>query len=412
MSVETVRPRISGRTVEKAPVRIAHLGLGAFHRAHQAWYTAHAAGDPWGIAAFTGRSPAVAQALAAQDCVYTVIERGAEGDRAEIVESIVEAHDGADVSAWRSTIASPDVAVITLTVTEAGYARGSTPPRRLVEGLAARRAADGGPVSIVSCDNLPGNGQAMRAAIDALADPDLAGWIDANVAFVDTMVDRITPSATAADSTAALALTGALDEAPVVTEPFSEWILAGDFPAGRPAWETAGARFVADATPYEERKLWLLNAAHSLLAYAGSGRGFDSIDEAFADDELNAMTEQLWAEQRAVLSLGDEEIDSALAALRERFANPRIRHSLQQIAQMGALKLPVRILDPMRRREQRGIGHGAAQRATIAAWADHLVRFDPADAASAAIARLLARNPRAEPVDLIIDTLTTEQHAS
>ncbi len=412
MTVQTADTGTVGRAADRAPVRIAHIGLGAFHRAHQAWYTAHATGDPWGIAAVTGRSPATARVLADQDCVYTLIERGADGDRAEIIESITEAHNGADMSAWTRTIASPDVAVITLTVTEAGYAPGATPARRLVEGLVARRAADGGPLSIVGCDNLPANGQAMRAAVLTLAEPDLAGWIDANAAFVDTMVDRITPSTTDADRTAARLLTGLPDEAPVVTEPFSEWILAGEFPAGRPAWETAGARFVADVAPYEERKLWLLNAAHSFLSYAGSVRGFDSIDAAFADDELRAMTEQLWAQQRSVLSLGDEEIDSAIAALRERFANPRIRHSLQQIAQMGALKLPIRILQPMRLREDRGLGQGTAQRATIAAWAEYLARFEPPDAGSEVVARMLARSPNSDPVDLIIDTLTSEEQPS
>lgn len=412
MSVQTAHSGTVSRTADRAPVRIAHIGLGAFHRAHQAWYTAHATGDPWGIAAFTGRSPAAAQVLAEQDCVYTLIERSADGDRAEIIESIVEARDGADAAAWTRTIASPDVAVITLTVTEAGYVPGATPARRLIQGLTARRAADGGPLSIVGCDNLPANGQAMRAAILTLATSDLVCWIDENVAFVDAMVDRITPSTTEADRTAARLLTGMPDEAPVVTEPFSEWILAGEFPAGRPAWETAGARFVPHVAPYEERKLWLLNAAHSFLAYAGSVRGFDSIDAAFADDELRAMTEQLWAEQRNVLSLGDDEIDSALTALRQRFANPRIRHSLQQIAQMGALKLPIRILHPMRLRADRGLAEGTAQRAAIAAWAEYLSRFDPPDAGSAAVARTLARSPSSDPVDLIIDTLTSEEQPS
>jgi fructuronate reductase len=412
VSVQIAGSGIVGRTADKAPVRIAHMGLGAFHRSHQAWYTTHATGDPWGIAGFTGRSPAAAQVLTDQDCVFTLIERGADGDRAEVIESIVEAHDGADVSAWTRTIAAPDVAVVTLTVTEAGYAPRATPPRRLVQGLSARCAADGGPLSVVACDNLPGNGQAMRAAVLALAAPDLAGWIDANVSFVDTMVDRITPSTTDADRIAARLLTGGRDDTPVVAEPFSEWVLAGEFPGGRPAWEMAGARFVADVAPYEERKLWLLNAAHSFLAYAGSVRGFDSIDTAFADDELRGMTEQLWAEQRTVLSLGDEEVDSAIASLRDRFANPRIRDSLQQIAQMGALKLPIRILQPMRLREKRGLAEGIAQRATIAAWAEYLTRFETPDAGSDAVARMLARNPSSDPVDLIIDTLTSEEQPS
>ena len=398
------------RRTRRPPVRVVHLGLGAFHRAHQAWYSD--ADDGWGIAAFTGRSPRAARELAAQDGVYTLLERGADGDRAALVQSVVEAHDGADAAAWRSAVANPQVAVLTLTVTEAGYhatptggldrddpvvvadvaslVRGGpahSAPGRLVDGLRSRREAGGGPIAVVSCDNLAGNGRVTRAVVGELAgavDPALADWVDTHVAFVATMVDRITPATTDADRRAAHEL-GFDDAVPVVAEPFSEWALAGAFPAGRPAWERAGARFVDDVEPYENRKLWLLNGAHSLLAYRGLAAGHETVAQAFADASIAAEVEALWAEARAVLPLPDAEIDEAVASLRERFANPRIRHTLAQIAVDGSFKLPLRVAEPMRRRLAAGLGPGQAQVGVLAAWALHLERVGPTDEASRAL---------------------------
>ena len=271
-----------------------HLGLGAFHRAHQAWYTDRADAG-WGIAAFTGRSPTAAEALAAQDGLYVLVERAADGDTATVVQSIVQAHDGGDELAWRAAVADPAVTVLTLTVTEAGYAASATDdvaalrsgggaltaPGRLVDGLRARRDAGVGPLAVVSCDNLPANGAVTERVVRGVArlvDPGLDDWIARNVSFVSTMVDRITPATTDDDRAVARALTGFADAVPVVTEPFSEWVLSGDFPAGRPPWERVGARFVADVEPYEQRKLWLLNAGHSLLAYRGRLLGHDTVD--------------------------------------------------------------------------------------------------------------------------------------
>lgn len=394
----------------RPPVRVVHLGLGAFHRAHQAWYT-DGADDAWGIAAFTGRSPAAAVALAAQDGLYVLVERGADGDSATLVQSIVEAHDGGDVRAWRAAVADPAVAVLTLTVTEAGYhatasgdldgtdeavrsdvvalrAGGAarTAPGRLVDGLRSRRAAGCGPVAVVSCDNLPANGAVVGAVVRGLArlvDADLDDWIGRNVSFVSTMVDRITPATTDADRAAARELTGFADAVPVVTEPFSEWVLSGDFPAGRPAWERLGARFVDDIEPYERRKLWLLNAGHSLLAYRGRLLGFETVGQACGP--LSEELERLWREARPLLPLDAAEIDGALAALRDRFANPRIRHGLEQIGTDGSFKLPVRVVEPVRRRLAAGLGAGPAQLGVLAAWASYLVRFGPTDRPSEAL---------------------------
>ena len=377
------RPNAAARgdraLAQPAPVRIVHLGLGAFHRAHQAWYTWRATdGAEWGIAAFTGRGPAAAETLTAQDGLFTLVERAPDEDRVEVVGSIVQAHDGARVDLLGELLARPEVAIVTLTVTEAGYrlratgepdlddpavaadvdrlaaaaadgaplaqAAPVTALGRLVAGLEARRRAGGAPIAIVPCDNIPGNAEFVRVGLVGLArlvEPRLAAWIDAEVSFVGTSVDRITPRLESAGLPAVKAA-GWLDAAPVVTEPFRDWTLSGDFPAGRPRWETAGARFVDDVEPWERRKLWLLNGAHTILAAAGALRGLDTVAEAIADDECRAAVGAFWAEAASRLPAGIEHVDYR-AALIERFANPRIVHRLAQIAADGSTKARVRL---------------------------------------------------------------------
>lgn len=357
---------------------IVHLGVGAFARAHLAWYTAHTSGEPWGITAFTGRSPAAADALTAQDCRYTLVTRAATGDTAEVVDTIVAAHPGSDDTTWRHVVASPETTIVTLTVTEQGYRSGSDVPARLVAGLDARRTAGGGRIALVSLDNLTHNGGVLREAVlGATTDPDLRAWTEANVSFPSSMVDRITPATTDADVEGLAALPGALagDRVPVVTEPFAEWVLEDAFDGiERPAWETAGVRIVDDVTPYEQRKLWLLNGSHSLLAYLGLLRGHETVADAMADPVCRAAVDALWDEAAAELPLPADEVTAARAALVERFANPRIRHTLRQIASGGSEKLPVRVVDVLRHRLERdpsaGIGPGAAT--AIAAWWIHV----------------------------------------
>ncbi|WP_267420524.1 MULTISPECIES: mannitol dehydrogenase family protein [unclassified Curtobacterium] len=356
---------------------IVHLGIGAFARAHLAWYTQHASAEPWGITAFTGRSPAVAQALAAQDGRYTLVTRAADGDTAAVVDVVVAAHPGSDDAAWTAALASPDTTVVTLTVTEQGYRAGSDVPARLVAGLDARRRADAGPVTLMSLDNLTHNGEVLRQAVrDAVTDPALLDWIDATVTFPSSMVDRITPATTEDDVAALAELPGALDDdrVPVVTEPFTEWVVEDAFAGERPAWETAGARVVDDVTPYEQRKLWLLNGSHSLLAYLGLLLGHETVERAMADPVCRSAVEALWDEAAQELSLPTEQVEDARAALVERFANPRIRHTLVQIASGGSQKLPVRVVDVVRHRLERdpaaGIGPGAAT--LLAAWWLHV----------------------------------------
>jgi fructuronate reductase len=384
------------------PVRLVHLGLGNFHRAHQAWYTANAPDrSAWGIAAFTGRRPDTAEALAPQDGLYTLITRSAEGDNFDVMGPIAAVHPATDHQAYLGYLRRPDLAVATITVSEAGYLRGpdghldlsrsvitadvaalrdnieapvGSLPGKLVAGLLARRAADAGPISILSCDNLPENGAVTRTVVTDLAavvDATLQTWMEQNVDFATSMVDRITPVTTAEDRSLVARAQGYEDASPVPTEPFAEWVISGRFPAGRPAWEDAGAMLVEDITPYEQRKLWLLNASHSMLAYAGSIRGHATIDEAIADPQCRSWVEALWDESCRHLTLPAEMLADYRAALLERFANPRVRDQLSRIAADGSQKLPVRILPPLL--AERADGRMPVGCATaVAAWILHL----------------------------------------
>lgn len=357
---------------------IVHVGVGAFARAHLAWYTQRADGAAWGITAFTGRSPDVADALTAQDCRYTLVTRAADGDTASVVDTIVAAHPGSDDAAFRAAIAAPETTLVTLTVTENGYRAGSDVPTRLVAGLDARRAAGAGRIALMSLDNLTHNGSVLRDAVLGAVDDDaLRDWIGEHVTFPSSMVDRITPATTDADVEELGGLDGALpgDRVPVITEPFAEWVIEDRFDGiERPAWETAGARVVDDVTPYEQRKLWLLNGSHSLLAYLGLQLGHETVADAMDDPMCRAAVEQLWDEAALELPLPADEIAEARAALVDRFANPRIRHTLSQIASGGSEKLPVRVVDVLRHRLARdpsaAIGPGAAT--LIAAWWLHV----------------------------------------
>ena len=428
------------RSVAAPPVRHVHLGLGNFFRAHQAWYTAHAPDSAqWGIAAFTGRgsqrSNAVAAALSAQDGLYTLVTRASDGDRFEVVNSIARVHTGSEHATWLGYFADPLVQVVTTTVTEAGYMRAAgggldadrpeiqadaatlrgdlsapvrTAPARLVAGLAARRQAGAGPMTVVPCDNLRQNGAAVERVIGDLAelvDPELVGWIAGNVAYVTTMVDRITPVPTAQDITNAAAQTGVHDRAAVVTEPFSEWVIGGEFAAGRPCWQDAGAVFTADVAPFEERKLWLLNGAHSMLAYAGSIRGHVTVADAMGDQTCLGWLEQWWEAASRHLTLPAADNAAYRAALTERFANPRMRHRLDQIAWDGSQKLPIRVLPTLRTERAAGRLPPGATR-PVAAWVCHL-RGSGAKVTDARAPELvqLASGPLPDAVRLVLKAL-------
>ncbi|OHV21357.1 hypothetical protein BBK14_26820 [Parafrankia soli] len=412
------------RTTPAPPVRIVHLGLGAFCRSHTAWYTHHAAdSSDWGIAAYAGRTRSrdLTARLARQNGLYSIVERGPVRDRVEVIGSIVRAHSGGDVPRLVADLSAAATAIITLTITETGYrlraddtpdwddpsvvadaeilrgvARGTvttsdarpvTALGRLLLGLDARRRAGSGPVAVVSCDNLSDNGGRLRRGLSALAAgclPETAAWIAEHAAFVSSSVDRITPRL-AADEAAALAAEYA-DEAVVVTEPFRDWILCGRFPAGRPAWEAAQARFVADIEPWEARKLWLLNGAHTLLACLGLVRGHDTVARAVADPVCRDAVNRLWNEAERHLPDG-LDVPAYRRALLERFENPRIEHPLAQIAIDTLTKLRLRVV-PVAERELAAGREAAGCATAIAAWVVAARRGAlPQDASSESVRR-------------------------
>ena len=385
--------------------RLVHLGLGNFFRAHQAWYTHHAPDSAeWRIAAFTGRSRGLTDALAGQECLYTLVTRAGDRDRFELVGSLGSVHAAVDEEPWLRCLRAPEVAAVTITITEAGYRDGPA-LGRLLAGLAARRDADAGPLALVPCDNMPGNGALLQRLLLQRAEPRLAAWLADSVSTVTTVVDRITPRTEAADLLVVARETGFADRAPVVTEPFAEWILSGAFPGGRPRWEEAGATFTGEIAPYEERKLWLLNGAHSLLAYAGSALGHSTVSEAVSDETCRGWVEQWWDEASPYVRLPDADVSAYRAALAERWENPRIRHRLAQIAVDGSQKLPVRILPVLRREREAGRVPEAATRA-LAAWVCHLRGLGaPVSDVRAAELVPLAAGPLPEAVRHLLDAL-------
>ncbi|WP_226782955.1 mannitol dehydrogenase family protein [Oceaniglobus trochenteri] len=371
--------------------RILHFGIGNFHRAHQAWYTHRAGG--WKITGVSLRSAGVRDRLAPQDFGYTLVIKDAKGVSHAWIDVIDEVLVGAeDAGRIIERIASPRTHVITFTITEKGYhldpASGALnaddPAIRadldgatgtvfgfLARGLAARQAAGAGPVTLVSCDNLSGNGEKLKKALTGFCDiaaPDLAPWLASHVSFPDTMVDRITPATTDALIDEVKQATGRNDASPVATEAFSDWVIQDDFAGPRPSWEEVGARLVDDVAPYELRKLRLLNGAHSWLAYAGTLAGHTHVHEAIADPDLLKGARSVMAE--ATETLPDEiraETPAYADALIARFTNPSLHHKLRQIAMDGSQKLPQRLVAPWQARRDAGQAADAIETA-IAAW--------------------------------------------
>lgn len=353
---------------------ILHLGLGAFHRAHQAAYTDDAlalAGGDWRIIGANLHSRAVPQAMAAQNHLYTVLERG-EATTARVIAAHA-ATMGGDAAAILRAACDPKIRIVTLTVSEKGYgidraaldldpahadvAADLAQPHAprgvlglLAAALAARRAAGIAPFTALSCDNLPDNGHLLRAGILGFArrtDPDLAAWIADHVAFPCCMVDRITPAPTAATEADVLALTHHRDLACVETEPFRQWVIEDHFPMGRPAWEAGGAQFTTDVRAWEAMKLRMLNGAHSLIAYGGLLAGLATVREVMADAGLAPLVARHMRAAAATLPEGaGPDPDAYGRALTTRFANPGLAHATAQIAMDGTEKLPQRWFAP------------------------------------------------------------------
>ncbi|MDR2452597.1 MAG: mannitol dehydrogenase family protein [Candidatus Accumulibacter sp.] len=390
----------------KLAAAIVHLGLGAFHRAHQALMTEAvlAAGDPaWGIVGAGMQSSAMRDALQPQDGLYTVTEFGADGERTSVVGAIVEVLGGAEDAEKIRLLARMSEAstrIVSITVTEKGYyldpATGSlqleapaiaadfahpavprTVPGLIVYALRNRRAAGVPPFTVLSCDNLPNNGKLARAAVLAFArevDGDLAAWIEGEVHFPCTMVDRITPATTDADRARVNSLIGLEDAWPVVTEEFAQWVIEDRFSMGRPDWTLGGAVFSDEIERWESMKLRCLNGSHSTLAYLGQLTGRETVAEAMQLPLITDVLDALWAELRAVLQ-APRGVDTAayVEQLKRRFRNPALKHRTAQIASDGSQKLPPRLLTPLRERIAAGLASPAIATA-IAAWMHFVLR--------------------------------------
>ncbi|MCJ8142212.1 mannitol dehydrogenase family protein [Ancylobacter sp. A5.8] len=351
---------------------IVHLGLGNFAKAHLLAYTDEvlsAKGGDWRVIGVSLRGTAVAEALNPQDGRYTLITRGAETS-ARIIGALKYVVAGArTASCALSAMTRPACRIVSITVTEKGYgitsdghldrahpaiaADLSQPDAPLgvigliVEALRQRRAAGIAPFTVLSCDNLSHNGAKLRRAVLDFAtqihDADFAGWIEAQVRFPSTMVDRITPASTAETFATAKELTGHEDLAAVETEPFRQWVIEDDFGAGRPEWELAGAVFVSDVGPYEQMKLRMLNGAHSMLAYSGQLSGKTYVRDVMADPAHAALVRRHLAAAAATVRGLALDLGAYADALAERFSNPAIAHATAQIAMDGTQKLPPRI---------------------------------------------------------------------
>lgn len=387
------RPRYDRDAVR---IGVVHLGIGAFHRGHQAvlFDDALASGDMrWGICGVSLRSGDVRDQLTPQDGLYSVVERDAAGERIRVIGAVKQVLVAPeDPEAVIAALASPDVHLVTLTITEKGYrlAGGvldfadpdiirdlATPDRPssaigfLVAALARRQAAGLAPFTVLSCDNLPHNGRLLRDAVIAFAgrfDPALARWVEAQCAFPQTMVDRIVPATTDADIMTLAARLGCDDLAMVKTEPFFQWVIEDRFCSQRPDFERHGASLTADIVPWEEAKLRLLNGAHSAIAYLGGLAGIEHVDEFVARAEGRRFVEALWREGAATLSPPTGlDLDLYREELMARFANPALMHRTRQIAMDGSQKLPQRLLAPLSHRLAHGQGIAALALA-VAAW--------------------------------------------
>ncbi|MER7399325.1 mannitol dehydrogenase family protein [Streptomyces sp. NPDC000151] len=428
------------RTLTPAETGVVHLGLGNFHRAHQAVYTAAALAredGPWGVLGVAGRSAGVADALRAQDLRYTVAEVSPDGLRC----TVPAVHTGVLVAARepeqvQRALAAAGTRVISLTVTEHGYTysprtggldldhpgiradlRGNrlapqTTVGRIVRALQERAATHGAPVTVLSCDNLIGNGDHTRrlveeftAQLPAGEREELSAWMAAgNVTFPNTMVDRIVPATTDAERTAVAEALGLRDDVPVPAEPFTMWVLEDRFAASRPAWEAGGALFADDVEPYELLKVRLLNGTHSLIAYLGALDGRDTIPESTAQPFVTeAARAVLWNEYLPGLTVPDGiDLEAYVTQLFTRWANSALGHRTRQVGSDGSVKLRQRVPGPalLQLRSGRMPHHLAL---TVAAYLCCLAPsagFDPGEHAAAMadpardhLAALRARTP-------------------
>ncbi len=413
MSSEASAPRLSLASAplpyDRATVTpgIVHLGVGAFMRAHLAVYVDDILkADPsWGIVGASLRRGDMREALAPQDFLYTVLVRGGEGDTARPIGSLVDVIDGnTQKDALIAAMTDPRVRIVSLTFTEKVYchdpATGSLDPSHpdivhdlahpenpvsapglIVRALEQRFAAGTPPFTVLCCDNLPANGETTRDIVVAFArlrDAGLADRITGKVAFPSTMVDRIVPATTDEDRRVVADATGYTDAWPVVTEPYTQWVIEDHFSGERPAFETVGATLVADVKPFEFMKLRMLNGSHSTLAYLGYLGGYQFISETVANPDYRRLVHGLMTDEvMDTLPAGVGDPPAYRDALLSRFANPALKHRTWQIAMDGSQKLPQRLLGTIRDRLRQGKPVARAALG-VAAWMRYVTGFDEA----------------------------------
>ena len=357
---------------------IVHVGLGAFARAHLLPATdaaVAASGDlRWGVVGVSLRQPGTRDALAPQQGLYTLALRDGGSSQLQVVGSLLAVLVAPeDPEAVLQRLADADTRIVSLTITEKGYhAQPDGAADYVARALRRRRALGRGGFTLLSCDNLPANGRALRRVVLERADAmqaGLADWVDAHCRFPCCMVDRIVPRTTDADREQVDAALGLHDAWPVLGEPFMDWAIEDDFVAGRPDWAAGGARFVPDAAPFEQLKLRMVNGAHSALAYLGTLAGLRTVDQAVADPALQAFVDALLRDevQPTLPPLPGLDVDAYRQRLLQRFANPALQHQLLQIAMDGSQKIPQRWLATLR--DRLAAGQGIDRLALcVAAW--------------------------------------------
>jgi fructuronate reductase len=382
---------------------IVHLGLGAFCRAHLAVYVDDILPlDPgWGIIGASLKRPDTRNALAPQDGIYTLAVRSGIATTTRFIGSVLAVLDAnTERDAIIAAMTDPRVRIVSLTITEKGYCRDAggrldpqhpdirhdvahpeaplSAPGLIVRALELRRARGVSPFAVLSCDNLPANGETTRNVVvdfAALRSPEVGAFVSAEVAFPSTMVDRIVPATTDDDRALVLAQTGFSDAWPVVTEPFSQWVIEDRFPAGRPPF-TADVQLAADVRPFELMKLRMLNGSHSTLAYLGYLAGYQYVSDAIGDPVFRNLIHGLMTEEVIpTLSQPEADLETYRDALLARFANPALKHRTWQIAMDGSQKLPQRLLGTIRER----LAQGAVPRRAalgVAAWMRYVTGVD------------------------------------
>ncbi|MGO8914223.1 MAG: mannitol dehydrogenase family protein [Bradyrhizobium sp.] len=406
-SLSALRKNVAKPAYDRSAVTtgIVHLGIGSFHRAHQAVYTDSilAGGDPrWGIIGASLRSPDTRDALKAQDYLYT-LNLQAEVEALRVIGSVRDVLVAPEnPAALIETLCRPSVAIVSLTVTEKAYhydpatralnegdgdiqhdlAHPGTPRTIfgfLAAAIARRRELGVRPFTVLSCDNLPANGRTLHGLLSRytqLVSPELGSFVRNEILCPDTMVDRIVPATTDDDRQRVSDALGLDDLWPVVAEPFTQWVIEDRFSSGRPAWDEAGATFTGDVAPFESMKLRMLNGSHSALAYLGYLSGYETVAEAMGDDPLAGFAEGLMTDAIPTLELPAKiDVVAYKASLLARYRNIALRHRTWQIAMDGSQKLPQRILGPVRDRLAKGLPI-ERHALVVAAWMRYVTGID------------------------------------